>query len=121
MASYASTAALNLAADELTNRTITLYAYTGAPGNNGTVNRLAPTVAVAAGGWTVASSGVSETSADAAFGVLSTTQSRTITAYGAFDGATFLGWADLTADVVVAANESFTLNAGTVEFSFARP
>ena len=121
MASYMADAALNRAADELTSQTLTLYVYTGAPGNNGTANRLVPTVAVAAGGWTAAASGVSETSADAAFGVLSTTQSRTITAYGVFDGATFLGWADLTADVVVAANESFTLNAGTVEFSFARP
>ena len=42
-------------------------------------------------------------------------------AAGLRDGATFLGWADVTPAVVVGANEPFTLNAGTVEFHFARP
>ena len=124
MASYMSMHGLNIAADAVTNRTVTLYLYIGAPGNNGTANRLSDTVDVPTAGWSEGSGqtdGVSETLADAAFGVLSTTASTTIAAYGAFDGSNFLGWADLTAPVVVAANESFTLNAGTVEFSFARP
>ena len=122
MASYVSNHTLNLAADQATNRTVEVRVHSGAPGNAGTGNRIG-TVSedVAAGGWTAAASGVSETTGDTEFGVLSTSQSNTVTAYSLWDGANFMGWADLAADIVVAANESFTLSAGTVEFEFARP
>ena len=122
MASYVADYTLNLAADEATARTITVRIHTGAPGNSGANNQVSgASVDVAASGWSTAASGISETSADTEFGVLSTSASNTITAYSLFDGNNFMGWADLDASVTVAANESFTIDGGTIEFNFARP
>lgn len=122
MASRVSDAALNIAADAVTSQAITVRLHDGAPGDAGTGNRIGTvSQTVAAGGWTAASGGISETAADVVFGVLSTTQSHTVTAYSLWRGNTFLGWADLQANVAVAANEAFTITAGTIEFRFARP
>ena len=122
MASYASDALLNLAADAATAQTIQIRLHSGAPGDAGTANRVAGvSVDVAAGGWTAAAGGVSETTADAAFGVLSASASVTVRAYSLWRGSTFLGWADLTGAVTVAANESFSLRMGTVQVEFQRP
>lgn len=128
MASYAADGLLNLAANDVTNRTISVRIHSGAPGNAGTANRIGThEVDVAAAGWTAAASGASETTADTDFSVLDTANSQTVMAYSLWNGGTFLGWGDVyqagttTVGVAVAANEEFKLNAGTVEISFARP
>ena len=122
MANYVANAALNSAADALTSQTIAVRIHDGTPGNAGTENRIgAHSVNVAAGGWTAASGGVSENSADVAFGVLSTSASNTVRAYSLWRGNTFLGWADLDNAITVAANESFLINARTIDITFARP
>ena len=122
MASYMSDYTLNLAADHVTDRTIQLRAHSGSPGNNGTANRIgAASVDVAAAGWGAAAAGSSDIDADAEFGVLDAGNANTVTAISKWAGANFLGWADMTADVVVAANEEFTLNAGQVSVDFTRP
>ena len=122
MASYASTALLNIAADAATAQAIEVHLHSGAPGNAGSTNRIGTVAAtVAATGWTAAASGASETTAATAFGVLSTSAMQTVRAYSLWRGRTFLGWADLASPVAVAANEAFTLAAGSVEIQFARP
>ena len=122
MASYVSNAALNIAVNELSGRTISVKAHDGTPGNNGTNNQvLGAEVDHAASQWTPGSAGVSETTVDTEFGVLNANAATTVRAYSTWDGATFLGWADLVADIVVGAGESFSIDAGTVEFRFSRP
>ncbi len=121
MASYASNSLLNIAANAATASAITVRLHTGTPGNSGTANQVSgASVSVAANGWTAASGGVSETTADTSFGVLSATASTTVTHYSLWQGSTFLGWADLTSSVTVAANEAFSLVGGTVEVQFSR-
>ena len=122
MAVYMHNNALNIAADAVTNRTISIRIHDGAPGNSGTNNRIGSHEEdVAASGWTAAANGRSENNAAVAFGVLSSGSSNTVRAVTFWDGNTFLGWADLASDVTVAANETFTLQANTVDIVFARP
>ena len=121
MASYMSEAGLNIAANAITSATVTLRPHTGSPGNSGTSNQVGSvTVAVPASGWTPAAAGVSQTRAQTSFGVLSASSVR-VSHYSLWQGATFLGWADLAAAITVAAGRSFVLTAGTVRFRFARP
>ena len=122
MAVYMHNNALNIAADAVTNRTISIRIHDGAPGNSGTNNRIGSHEEdVAASGWTTAANGRSENSAAVSFGVLSSSDSHTVEAVTFWDGSTFLGWADLASNVTVAANETFTLQANTVDIVFARP
>ena len=72
-------------------------------------------------GWTNASSGESSNVAAIDFGVLNSGASTTVQAYSIRNGATFLGWADLSSSATVGAGERFTLNAGAVKVKFARP
>ena len=128
MASYLAGESLNRASDHLTSGSREVRLHSDAPGNAGTSNRIG-TIAedVAATGWTDASSGVAETSADINFGVLDTVNEVTVDAYSVWDGSDFLGWGDVyqpgttTVGVTVAAGRTFTLSSGTVEFSFSRP
>ena len=128
MASYLSGESLNRASDHLTSGSREVRLHSDAPGNAGTTNRIG-TIAedVNAAGWTDASSGVAETSADINFGVLDTVNEVTVDAYSVWDGSDFLGWGDVyqpgttTVGVTVAAGRTFTLSSGTVEFSFSRP
>ena len=120
MASYMSDAGLNIAANAITSATVTLRPHTGAPGSNGASNQVGSVTAeVAAAGWTPAAAGVSQTRAQTSFGVLSASSVR-VSHYSLWLGATFLGWADLSANITVAAGRSFVLSAGTVRFRFAR-
>ena len=123
MAVYMHNNALNIAADAVTNRTISIRIHDGAPGNSGTNNRIGSHEEdVAASGWTAASSGRSENSRGRGLrrAVLGQHQHRPGRhLLGRVN--TFLGWADLASDVTVAANETFTLQANTVDIVFARP
>ena len=122
MPSYMSDAALNRAADAQSVNPVTVQLHDGAAGDDGSTNQIAgAAVDVAAVGWTDAVLGVSETVDVTAFGVLSGTDETTVMIYSNWDGATFLGWADFAAPVVVPAAEEFTANAGTIEFQFVRP
>ena len=125
MASYMANYALSLAADEVANRTLTVKIHTGAPGNAGTASVIQKSgsdvaVDVAANGWKAAVNGRVENQNAVAFGVLSTTASITVTDYSLWDGANFVGWADLGSNVTVAANEEFSIDAATIDILFSR-
>ena len=112
--------ALNLAADELTGRTVTIKLHTGDPGSAGTDNAVSGAEEdVAASGWSDASSGRTANSSAVSFGVLSTSGSTTVSHYSLWDSSNLMGYDSLSADVTVAANESFSLNADTAAFNLS--
>ena len=122
MANYMADSTLNKAADHITASTLGVRLHSGAPGNNGTDNRIGSVSQdVAASGWSDADAGESSNKAAIDFGVLSNSSNNTVGAYSLWEGNTFRGWADLTSAVTVAANERFSLRAGTVKVKFARP
>ena len=108
---------LNLCATEITDRTIQVRLHIGAPGNNGLANVvLGATVDVAAAGWTAASGGDSSNVAAIDYGVLSTSDTVVVSHYSVFAGNNFMGSESMATAVSVAANETFSINAGTVTF-----
>ena len=108
---------LNIAADAITNRTIQVRLHTGNAGTNGTSNVITGAAEdVAASGWGVASGGDASNTDAIDFGVLSTNNSFDVSHYSTWDGSDFVGRESLTASVTVAANETFSINAGTVTF-----
>ena len=118
MANYMADAALNIAADAVAERTISVRIHSGAPGNAGTGNRIgAFSQDIAANGWTAAASGRVENSAAVAFGAIGAV---TVRHYSLWAGATFLGWGDLAAAVVVSAGETFSIDANTIDILFER-
>ena len=122
MANYMADEALNRAADHITSVSISVQLHNNAPGNSGANNKITgASEDVAANGWGDAVSGESANKNALDYGVLSSTASTTVKAYSLLDGTDFLGWADLGTNVVVAANERFSLQAGTVKIKFARP
>lgn len=122
MASYMSGAALNIAANAVTAGDIDVRIHSGAPGDAGTQNRIGThQVRVPAAGWSDAAGGIASNNVDVEFNVLSNTVATTVAAYSLWQGATFLGWADLVVPVTVQATERFTLAATTVAVEFERP
>ena len=113
-----STYALNLAADEVFNRTVSVRAHTGDPGSSGTANRITgASVDVLASGWTAASGGNVETNSATEFGTLSASSQIVVTHYSLFAGNNYIGSSALSSPVTVAANERFTINSGTIDFT----
>ena len=113
--------ALNIAVNAITNRTISVHLHDGAPGDACTGNRIGTvSTDVASTGWSAGSGGISDNVGAVAMGVLSTTDSNTVTAYSLFDGNACLGWANFASSVAVGANESFSINAGTIDITFGR-
>ena len=108
---------LNLAADEITNRTVQVRLHTADAGTAGTTSRIG-TVSqdVAAAGWSAATGGDSTNLAAIDFGVLSASASFDVSHYSVWDGANFMGRESLSASVTVAANETFSINASTLTF-----
>ena len=83
--------ALNLMANEVANRTLSVRIHTGDPGANGTANRIGShEIAVAADGWTNAATGNVENVAAVAFGVLHTGNANTVRWYSLWDGSNFV-------------------------------
>ena len=126
MAHYESAALFNLSANDVTNRPLAVRLHDGAPGNNGTANRIGTIEEdVAASGWTAGSSGGSETTAETDFGELSPTDAFTVEAYSVWNGNTFLWWASVwqvgttTVGVAVAAAEEFKMAAGEISITFS--
>ena len=121
MTMYAGDGLLNLSGDEVVDRTIQVRAHTGNPSNNGTANGISgASVDHPAGEWTDAGSGRVQTNVDTEFGILSNTQANTVSHLSYWAGSTFLGWVALTSPVAVAANEEFTVDAGTIAIVYAR-
>ena len=127
MAFYVSDSTLNEAADKIVDATVEVRLHSNSPGNAGTNNRIGSVSAdVAASGWTAASGGIAETSADTLFGVLDASNAQTVRAYSLWKGGAFKGWADVyqvgttTVGVAVAAGESFKLNSGQVQVEITR-
>ena len=120
MANTVANKAKNIAADAVVAATIEIQLHTAAGANsNGTSGTILTTRKnLTAGRFGAASAGSVDTDNAEAFGVLSTSQSRTVRAYSGWlssdDG--FLWIADMTTAVVVAANEEFEMNAGGIGF-----
>ena len=107
---------LNRVADEIVVSDLTLYANVGAPGANGTANRItgAPTVTLAASSWSNASAGDVTYNANADFGVLDGTNNQTVSHYSVFRTTAFVASESLSASVTVIAGGTFRINTGTI-------
>ena len=106
--------------NDVTNRTLQVRLHTGAPGANATANAITGAEQdVAAAGWDSAAGGVAENASDINFGVLSTSDSNTVTHYSVWNGATPILTESLAASVTVAANETFKINANTIDLTAA--
>ena len=128
MASYMADYGLNLAATELTERTLQVRLHDGAPSSMGTTNRIGSvSVDHPSSEFAAAASGVAATNVATAFGVLDAGNAQTVRAYTLWDGANFVGWADVyqpgttTVGVAVAAGAAFNLASGQVRVRFTRP
>ena len=66
------------------------------------------------GDWSAASSGDVTFEADVALGVLDAANSRTVSHYSLWRGNTFVARESLSANVVVAAGGTFTINQDTI-------
>lgn len=112
---------LNKMTDHLVGDDFTSRPHTADPGSGGTTGQITgityPTLGN--GNWSNASAGDSVYNAAVAFGVLSATQSRTITHYSLWEGNNFVGSEALSAPVTVAANGTFTINSGTISINGA--
>ena len=121
MANTVADKAKNLAADAVVAASVKVYLHSAAGGNSsGSANRiLAAAKTLAASKFTAASGGDVETTDAENFGVLSNSQSNTVRAYSVFlaadDGLLWI--ADMTSDVVVAANVEFEMEAAGMGFT----
>lgn len=122
MALHVSGYLLNKAVNGITADDLSVRLHSGDAGAAGTQNRIGNISATAAaaswtdGGAGALDDGVSEYTPDLGFGVLSNSASNTVRGYSLWDGANFMIAQDLAAAVVVAANESFVISGGTIEF-----
>ena len=107
---------LNRNTDQIVEDDLLCYAHTGNPGTAGTSNRVsglsAQTLPFAS--WSTATNGDAQYDADVDFGVLSTTQSTTVTHYSLFRVGARVGYETLQAPVTVVANGTFSINSGTI-------
>ena len=113
---------LNRIADAIVASTITVFLHTGAPGANGTANRVtagggafAAGVAVAAAGWTAASSGDVQNVSAVNYGTATGGDPGTVTFWSAFRGAAFVGSGAVTS-TTVRDGDTFSINSGEVQF-----
>ena len=117
-----STTELNRIANDIVNSTLKIRAHTGAPGANGTANRVAngggsftAGVDVAAAGWTGAAAGDVENVAAVDFGTAAGGDPGTITFWSAFRGNAFVG-SGAVASTTVGDGDSFEIDAGEIQF-----
>lgn len=112
-----SAAELNRIADEVVANALTCYIHTGAPGADGTANRVAGVAgqAIAAADWSNASDGDVSYDEDVAFGVLSASNERVLTAYTLFRGNAYAGTGQLSA--TVPAGATYTIDSGTIRIN----
>ena len=117
-----STTELNRLADSIVASTLKIRVHTGAPGTNGTANRVSAGgglftagVDVAASGWSVSSGGDVENDAAVDFGTASGGDPGTITFWSAFRGNAFVG-DGAVAMTEVNDGDSFEIDAGEIQF-----
>ena len=121
MASTVAAKAKDIAADAVVSANVEVFLHSAAGGNsNGSSNRiLTAGKTLAPARFTAASGGEVETANAENFGALSASASNTVRAYSVFlasdDGLLWI--ADMTTDVVVAANEEFEMDAGGMGFT----
>ena len=113
---------LNRIADAIVASTITVFLHTGAPGANGTANRVtagggafAAGVAVAPAGWTAASSGDVQNVSAVNYGTATGGDPGTVTFWSAFRTAAFVGSGAVTS-TTVRDGDTFSINSGEVQF-----
>ena len=113
---------LNRLADSITATAITVFLHTGAPGANGTANRVtagggafSSGVSVAAAGWTNASSGDVQNVAAVNYGTATGGDPGTVTFWGAFRASAFVGSGAVTS-TTVRDGDTFSINSGEVQF-----
>ena len=121
MANTVSDKTKNIAADAVVSASVKVYLHSAAGANSdGSGNRiLVAAKTLAASKFTAASGGEVETTDAENFGVLSASASNTVRAYSVFlasDDA-LLWIADMTAEVVVAANVEFEMEAAGMGFT----
>ena len=121
MANTVADKAKNIAADAVVSGSVEVFLHSTAGANgSGQNNRiLAAGKSLTAARFGAASGGEVDTNNAENFGVLSTSQANTVRAYSVFlaadDGLLWI--ADMTADVAVAANEEFEMDAGGMGFT----
>ena len=121
MANTVTDKAKNLAADVVVAASVKVYLHSATGGNSsGASNRILSTAkTLAANRFTAASGGDVETANAENFGVLSGSNSNTVKAYSVFlasDDA-LLWIADMTSEVVVAANVEFEMEVAGMGFT----
>ena len=117
-----STTELNRLADSIVASTLKIYLHTGAPGTNGTANRVnaggglfTAGVDVAASGWSSASGGDVENDAAVDYGTASGGDPGTVIHWTAFRGNAYVG-TGAVASTTVADGDSFEIDAGEIQF-----
>lgn len=109
--------ALNVAADAIVERTLTVHLHTGSPGSNGRANRVSgggyQGIDIPREGWTEAASGDVTNLADLEWPQASSDWG-TVRAFSLFSGATF--WADglFSPAVDIPNRATFRINARTL-------
>ena len=105
---------LNRLADSISASDLTCYPHTGAPGANGTTNRVGTGQTLAASSWSDASGGDITYEQAVNFGVLDATQSRTYTHFTLFRGNAFVAWGTFQAATQITAGGTFSAAANTL-------
>ena len=110
-------AALNIAADAIVARTITVHLHNGAPGPNGVQNRVSgggyQGVDIPEAGWTAAASGDVTNLATLPW-PQATSDWGTIRNFSLFAGALYLGDGEFTPAIDVPNRATFRINARTL-------
>lgn len=113
-------AELNRLANDISASALTAYAHTGAPGNNGTANRVAGvSAALAAANWSAAAGGDVAYNQAISFGVLHASNAITVTHISLFRGNAYVGFVALASSTAVAAGSSFSVNSGTLQVNLS--
>ena len=114
-----STFLLNKMSDAAVNAAWTARVHTGDPGNNGTSARIsgASTPSMAASNWSNASSGDVTYNAPLAFGVIDSSNARTLSWLSFYEGGSWVGNIEIDPAVAVVAGGTFTLNTGTIDLN----
>ena len=111
---------LNRKADEMVANDLTCYPHNGAPGTNGTANRIGTASATLdAAEWSNAVNGDVLYGVDLFFGVLDPANSHDVTHYSIFRSNAFVSWEEMDTAVTVPAGGTFTINADTIGYNGA--
>ena len=109
---------LDRLSDSIVASALTCRVHTASPGANGVANRLGSLVqSLPAATWSSASNGDVQYNADINFGVVDSSQARTITHISLWRSTTFVASAQLSAAVQVGAGSTFRIVSGTLRIN----